>query len=931
MGEIYAAKTNHITNPVGYALKPLVFSWKVKGCKGQEQRHARIMISKEPTFTTLCFDTGEAALDSRAARVEFDPQPCTRYYWKVLVATDAAETIESDVQFFETAKMEEPWTAQWITCDSSQQRHPIFSKRISPTRAVARARLYICGLGLYEAYFLGETSKVSSKIGDEYLTPYCNNYAQWIQYQTYDVTEQVSEGGMLSILLGNGWYKGRFGFSDPERKEYYGSEWKLIAEIHIAYQDGTNEVVGTDETWSVKRSNLWFSNIYDGERRDDTLPPTPECCARIAQAPKGRLMERLSIPVKAQMLRKPVALIHTPRGEEVFDLGQEITGIFQLRVREPAGTTIRIQTGEVLQDGCFYNENLRTALSEYIYVSDGKEKTIVPHFTYYGYRYVKVSGVSNLSCEDFTAIVLHSDYESIGNVKTGNALVNQLISNVEWGMRGNFLDVPTDCPQRDERMGWTGDTQVFSATASYLADSFAFYRKYLYDLYQEQLLAGGMVPEVVPTFGPSKCSCAWGDAACIIPWNVYLFSGDKTILENQIESMKAWVDYIRKIDGNHHGWRQVFHYGDWLALDRVGAAAGNVYGATDEGYIADIYYAASAELTAKAAAVLGRKEEEKQYREIAEKQWRVVKEEYFTPTGRCAEKTQTGLLLALKYHLSEDEELTREMLKKLFRESRNKLNTGFVGTSLLCNVLTDNGMTDTAYRLLLNEEYPGWLHEVKLGATTVWERWNSLDEDGKISSTGMNSLNHYSYGAILEWMFRHVGGIHLLEESPGGRRIAICPNVHYDLRRAEAVYDSAVGQYACSWEIMEDNRIRIKITIPFGGEGEVRLPHAPEILFEDKTNPLFATVVNGICYITAGNYEVVYEATEKLKKIYSVESKLEDLLNHPQIRAFLSTMTEVDMIPDAVYGLSFRQVAEMFSGPMDEGQTEMLNTALSQY
>ena len=259
------------------------------------------------------------------------------------------------------------------------------------------------------------------------------------------------------------------------------------------------------------------------------------------------------------------------------------------------------------------------------------------------------------------------------------------------------------------------------------------------------------------------------------------------------------------------------------------------------------------------------------------------------------------------------------------------MNTGFVGTSLLCNVLTDNGMTDTAYRLLLNEEYPGWLHEVKLGATTVWERWNSLDEDGKISSTGMNSLNHYSYGAILEWMFRHVGGIHLLEESPGGRRIAICPNVHYDLRRAEAVYDSAVGQYACSWEIMEDNRIRIKITIPFGGEGEVRLPHAPEILFEDKTNPLFATVVNGICYITAGNYEVVYEATEKLKKIYSVESKLEDLLNHPQIRAFLSTMTEVDMIPDAVYGLSFRQVAEMFSGPMDEGQAEMLNTALSQF
>lgn len=931
MGEIYAAKTNHITNPVGYALKPLVFSWKVKGCKGQEQRHARIVISKEPTFTTLCFDTGEAALDSRAARVEFDPQPYTRYYWKVLVATDAAETIESDVQFFETAKMEEPWTAQWITCDSSQQRHPIFSKRISPTRAVARARLYICGLGLYEAYFLGETSKVSSKIGDEYLTPYCNNYAQWIQYQTYDVTEQVSEGGMLSILLGNGWYKGRFGFSDPERKEYYGSEWKLIAEIHIAYQDGTNEVVGTDETWSVKRSNLWFSNIYDGERRDDTLPPTPECCARIAQAPKGRLMERLSIPVKAQMLRKPVALIHTPRGEEVFDLGQEITGIFQLRVREPAGTTIRIQTGEVLQDGCFYNENLRTALSEYIYVSDGKEKTIVPHFTYYGYRYVKVSGVSNLLCEDFTAIVLHSDYESIGNVKTGNALVNQLISNVEWGMRGNFLDVPTDCPQRDERMGWTGDTQVFSATASYLADSFAFYRKYLYDLYQEQLLAGGMVPEVVPTFGPSKCSCAWGDAACIIPWNIYLFSGDKTILENQIESMKAWVDYIRKIDGDHHGWRQVFHYGDWLALDRAGAVANSVYGATDEAYIADIYYAASAQIVAKAAAVLGLEETRQNYQAIADRQWQVVKEEYFTATGRCAVKTQTGLVLALKYHLSDNERLTEQMLRKLLRDNKNKLNTGFVGTPLLCNVLTEHGMTDLAYRLLLNEEYPGWLHEVKLGATTVWERWNSLDENGRISSSGMNSLNHYSYGAVLEWIFRHVAGIDVTEQGPGGKMMRISPKVDYKLGSASAVYDSASGCYRCGWQIANGDQITVTVTVPFGAKAQVILPYAPDSVYHDTENPLFETVENGICCVKAGQYTVTYKAASPLKKSYSVDSTLEDLLAEPAIRAFLSNMMEVDMIPDLAYGLTLRQAAEAFAGGVSAEQAQRLNVLLEEF
>ena len=337
MGKIYAAKTNHITNPLGFYLKPLVFSWKVKGCRGQEQKYARIVISKNKTFTDICYDTGETELDSLSTRVEFEIQPYTRYYWKVIVTTDVEEVIESDVQFFETAKMDEPWTGRWITCDSSQERHPIFSKRIRPAKEVKSARLYICGLGLYEAYFLGENKENPEKIGDEYLTPYCNNYDRWIQYQTYDITEQAERGGVLSVLLGNGWYKGRFGFNDPEREAYYGDEWKLIAEVHIEYKDGTKDVISSDETWSVTRSNLWFSNIYDGERRDDTLPPVEESPARIAKAPKGRLMERLSLPVKVQEERKPAELIHTPAGEEVFDLGQEITGIFRLRVHEPAG------------------------------------------------------------------------------------------------------------------------------------------------------------------------------------------------------------------------------------------------------------------------------------------------------------------------------------------------------------------------------------------------------------------------------------------------------------------------------------------------------------------------------------------------------------------------------------------------------------------
>ena len=524
MGKIYAAKTNHITNPVGFYMEQIVFSWKVKACKGKKQKNARILISKEKDFSEILFDTKEAELDSCGTKVIFQTAPYTRYYWKVIVTTDQGEVVESDVQFFETAKQDEPWTGKWITCSWKEGRHPIFSKLVSTEKEVEQARLYICGLGLYEAYFTSNKIGKPEKIGKEYLAPYCNNYDQWIQYQTYDVTEQMKAGGELSVLLGDGWYKGRFGFSQPEKKCFFGDAWKLIAEVHVDYVDGSKEVIGTDESWKVTESKISFSNIYDGEKRDDTLLDVPKSMAILAEAPKGRLMERLSLPVTVYKEMKPVELIHTPAGEQVFDLGQEITGIFKFHVKEPAGTEILIQTGEVLQDGNFYNGNLRTAKSEYHYISDGTEKEIVPQFTYYGYRYVKVSGVTNLSCDDFTALVLCSDYEKTGRLETGHELVNQLISNVEWGMRGNFLDVPTDCPQRDERMGWTGDTQVFSATASYLADTYAFYRKFLYDMYQEQLLADGMVPEIVPTFGPSKTSCAWGDAVCIIPWNVYLFS-----------------------------------------------------------------------------------------------------------------------------------------------------------------------------------------------------------------------------------------------------------------------------------------------------------------------------------------------------------------------------------------------------------------------
>lgn len=924
---VYDAKVNHMTNPMGFFMDGVSFSWKVDEARGKAQKAARVRVAADEKMQEILFDSGmDEQADSLAYPVELALEPRTRYFWQVTVLSDAEEEADSEVQWFETSKMSEEWTGKWLTCDSTEKRHPIFSKEIAPAKEVAKARLYVTGLGLYETYIDGK------KVGDEYLTPYSNNYNRWVQYQTYDITDQIAGGGKLSILLGNGWYKGRFGFSAFEDKGYYGNEWKVIADVVLTYTDGTEEVIGTDESWTVTRSRIMFSNLYDGEQIDATAPELPAEEPTVCDAPKGRLEARRSLPVVAHEHIKPVELIHTPAGEQVFDMGQNFAGIFTFRVKEPAGTKIHIQTGEVLQKGNFYNENLRSAKSEYIYISDGNETVIRPHFTYYGYRYVKVEGVSDLKIEDFTGLALYSDIEMGGDVETGHDLVNQLVSNVRWGMKGNFIDVPTDCPQRDERMGWTGDTQVFSPTATFLADTYAFYSKYLHDMYTEQMDLDGMVPDVVPSAGVHSTACVWGDSSCIIPWNMYQFYGDKKILEDQYDSMRNWVDYISRVDGDNHGWRSVFHYGDWLALDNPSGKTDEVMGGTDEGYIANVYYAASAGIVAKAARVLGYEADAKTYQALCDEQFEEVKKEYFSQTGRCCIKTQTALILALKYHLSENEELTKKTLRLLFQISGDKLKTGFTGMPLMCPVLSENGMNDLAYTLLLNEDYPGWLHEVKLGATTVWERWNSLDENGDISSTGMNSLNHYAYGSILEWVFRYVTGFRVSEEHPGSRHLLIAPTLNWKLKRAKGSYHSAAGTYETSWELADPSHVTVKVTVPFGCTAEIVLPLVSQETLADQSNPLFADVRDGKCFVGAGTYEVSYETTKPAKKMYSTYTPIQELVNNPEIVSAMGEQLHLDQIPGQALAASFRQLAEAYpSASMSAEMLDQLDAALARF
>ncbi len=791
---VYDCKVNHLVNPLGFDFGKPVFTWK--GGNG------RLRIARDQAFSDLVYDSGEERLSPLCARPELALEPRTRYYWRAG---------EGPVQWFETAKMDEPWMGRWITCDDAEPRQPVFSKKIEARGKVVSARLYICGLGLYEARINGV------RVGDELFTPFCNDYNEWLQYQTFDVTEALKDGGELAVELGHGWWSGRFSYtSKPGQGGFYGQGWKLIAEARLRYSDGTVDVIGTDESWTVTRGNITFTNIYDGEHVDMTLPETAPVPAAPAQAPAAPLRARLSPPVKVWQELPVKEVIHTPAGETVFDLGQNMTGIFRARVHIPRGERLHLQFGEHLEDGNFYRDNLRTALAEFYWTSDGREHVVEPKFTFYGYRYVKIEG-AELSPEDFTGLVVHSYIPKTGALTTGNALVNRLILNTEWGQRGNYLDVPTDCPQRDERMGWTGDAQVFAPTALYFTDCAAFMHKYLTDMNLEQAKLSGMAPIVVPRFDFDTAATAWGDAATVIPWAVYTFTGDTAFLEAHFDGMAGWVDYCtgKYDDGT---WLTQFHWGDWLSMDEP------IYddprrGGTDAAFIAMAYLSHSARLTAMAARVLGR--DGGRFDGVADRLAADIRRDYFDADGHCRINTQTAHLLTLAFDLHPDRETAKRALLERLEAAGGKLQTGFVGTPLLCPTLSELGEDKLAYDLLMSEELPGWLYEVKMGATTIWERWNSVMPDGHMSDTGMNSLNHYAYGSVCEWIWRYCAGIEPLE--PGFRRVRLRPAPERRLGRLDAAYDSASGRYEVHWSCGRD-RARVTVTVPEGCQAELALP-----------------------------------------------------------------------------------------------------------
>lgn len=896
--KITDCKVNQLTDPLGFDLEHPSFSWKVTGAQGRFQTAARLLICADSAMTLPVYDSGFAPLDSLCVRPELLLTPRTSYFWTVTVRTDADEDCTGPVCRFETAKLDEPWVARWIGCDRNEPRHPIFTKSLALPDVPVSARLYICGLGLYEV------SVNSRKVGDEFFAPFCNDYNSWLQYQTYDLTGLLTGEDTLSVLLGNGWYGGRYGFdSGPEGKPYYGDDWKLIAELHLTYSDGRTEVLCSDESWQVERSGITFSNLYDGEHADATLPPLTAVPARLIEAPSVPLRARKSVPVTVHEQFPVAEVIHTPAGETVLDIGQNITGIFRLQVHVPRGEAVHLQFGEIMQQGCFYRENLRTAKAEYIWISDGEPHVLEPKFTFYGYRYVKVSGVPGLKAEDFTAAAVYSHIPEIGTLTTGHPLVNRLILNAIWGQKDNFLDIPTDCPQRDERMGWTGDAQVFAPTACCFSDCTAFYDKFLTDMAYEQRALGGMIPHVIPSIGIHECACVWGDAAVIIPWTVYRASGDRAFLARHFDMMAAWVDFVtERYDAG--SWLTQFHFGDWLAMDGPGGGDGAL-GGTDEPFIALAYLIHTARLTARSAAVLDMPHQEAQYQALADRVLEHLHREYYSPSGRCCVNTQTAHLLTIALDLHPNREKATAGLLNRLEWAGGKLSTGFVGTPFLCPVLSMQGHHREACKLLFNEELPGWLYAVKLGATTIWERWNSVLPDGTISPSGMNSLNHYSYGSIAQWLWQWVAGIRC--DQAGYRTAVLAPMPSWHLGSIDAVCNSAAGRYEVHWKCVDQNHLCVSVTVPFGCTARLELPLAPDSAYTAGRT------------LTAGEYTFAYETTEPLYTTCHTGMSIKDLLAEPKVAAeLLKLMPEAPVLPTFVQVMSPRQAAAHLGSALDE-------------
>jgi alpha-L-rhamnosidase len=850
-------QTEYRTNPIGLDAPSPRLSWIITSSqRGTVQTAYQISAAASEQELkkgkAMLWNSGKIASD-QSTQVVYNGvmlQPSQRVYWQVTVWDNKGQTTTSPIAWFETGLLStNNWAAKWIEPQiiedpSKPYPAPFLRKSFSVDKTVKSARIYTTAKGLYLMSLNGQ------RISDNLFAPGWTSYNKRLQYQTYDVTALLTKGANAwGAILGDGWYRGPLVWQG--KKNLYGSKSALLAQLNIEYTDGTTQTIITDGSWKATTGPILKSEIYDGEVYDAQKELTGwdlanyndqswSGCKEVTYD-NSILAAQETVPVRITQTLKPVSKIITPKNELVYDFGQNLVGWIRFSLSGKKGQRIVIHHAEVLdKDGNFYTANLRPAKQEIIYTfkGDGVE-TFEPHFTYQGFRYIRISEYTDKTeAVNFTACVIHSDMAETGNFTCSDTLVNRLQKNIQWGLRGNFLDVPTDCPQRDERLGWTGDAQVFAPTACFNRNAAPFFTKWMKDLTVDQR-ADGSVPWVVPMvveggggtgWSDGYGATGWADVATVIPWTVFKTYGDVQILHNQYPSMKKWVDYMIEHSGDRYIFDYGFHFGDWLAFAEYTSLK---YNAPDFGYagantdkdlIATAYFYYSVGILEQTATILGKQVDAALYRQLRPKIKAAFQREFVTQTGRLTSNTQTAYVLALAFGIMPDE-MRETAITRLKDDVLHfgHLTTGFLGTPLICQALTDNGYADIAYMLLFNKQYPGWLYPVTKGATTIWERWDGIKPDGTFQDVGMNSFNHYAYGAVGDWLYSRVAGLTQAEGSAGYKQIVIKPYINNGLTFAEADFESVYGKVSSRWETV-NGKLKLLVTIPANTTAKIYFP-----------------------------------------------------------------------------------------------------------
>ena len=842
-------RTDDLNGTVSIGTAQPHFSWKMAHCAGSMQSAYRIQAASSPEqldFPDL-WDSDWVESD-QSVGVPWNGKALSsrkRVFWRVTLRDRHGKVSKPSAPAeFEVALLHNSdWKARWIYFDggnpSCPSPCPYFRREFVLRKNVSRAVLYVTARGLFEARING------SRAGDDHFVPGWTDFRKQIQYLSYDVTPLLRKGrNAVGAVLGDGWY---CGYLSGRRRNTYGDHPELLFQLEIHYTDGSSEMILSGKDWKCATGPILASDIYDGEQYDARLempgwdlPGFDDSKWRrvsigepVAKSPA--LVRKRCLPVRHIMELKPVKILNPQKDIYIWDFGQNITGRMRVRLKGYCGRLYSFHFGEMLNpDGTLYNLNYRSAKSTDYYTcfrDDHEYEEWEPLFTFHGFRYLQINGFqySGAELEDIevTALVMHSDLAVTGSFECGLPKVNRLYSNVCWGQRGNFLEIPTDCPQRDERLGWTGDADVFAGTAAFNMDVDAFFHKWLRDLREAQS-DDGAVPSVVPNlFKWGGGAAVWADAAVRIPWIMYQRYADLSILRESYDSMKKWVDYQKKTSKKLI--RPETSYGDWLALSKVKIPSE---------LIGTAMFAETARIVGQTAALLGKEREAVQYAELSEQVKAAFRKMFLDARGLLKIKSQTACVLAVQFGLLTPEQTRKNaaLLVKLIRENGNKLSTGFVGTAWLTQALSKAGYPETAYDLLLQEEYPSWLFSVNQGATTIWERWNSYTIKDGFGDVNMNSFNHYAYGAVAEWMAASAGGIRFDDDQPGGKLLIFAAEPDRRLKHVSCSLETPYGKAESSWNF-DRKSWTWRIAAPCNTELKVILPKlkAKKVMLNGKT------------------------------------------------------------------------------------------------